>query len=371
MKEWISTCGRIQLFLGDCLDVLPRVSADAVVTDPPYALTEPRSGGDGCGQAFAARSDEMKARRRGGFMGKAWDSELPSLDHWQAVYDSLPDSAYALIFGGTRTYHRLACAVEDAGWQIRDCLMWLYGSGFPKGKGCLKPAYEPVLLARKPGKVKPLQIDECRVATDGTENFNRPASYNGKHPGWDRPWMHDPEALAKRQAKNDEIAELANTLGRWPANLLHDGSDEVMEAFAVAGESKSTGGRIGNASGAYSALGSTGWNGNHCAGDPGFGDYGTPARFFYCAKASRKERGEGNAHPTVKPLALMAHLCQLVAPPDSVVLDPFTGSGTTALACIQTGRRFIGIEREPKYFEIAQKRIEAALKDDPLFSEVG
>lgn len=288
------------LHLGDCLNILPQLeegSIDAVVCDPPYALTEPRSGGDGKGKAFAARTEEMKERRKGGFMGKSWDAELPGLEHWQAILRVLKSGGYLLAFGGSRTYHRLACLIEDAGFQVRDCLMWIYGSGFPKGKGCLKPAYEPILLARKPGpRVLPLGIDKCRVSTN---EVGKPRNYVPRE---------DRENWRITGGTNGDGA--TSPLGRWPANIIHDGSEEVLEAFAAFG------GKGGHA-GTYRREQPAGRQGQVYGDVPHheqgyelktFCDTGTAARFFanlpfseeelrfmYCPKASRREREAGLA----------------------------------------------------------------------------
>lgn len=297
---------------GDCTELLPMMPegcVDAVVTDPPYGLVEPRSGASD----FRPRTDSQKAARRGGFMGKKWDAEVPGAAVWAAVLRVLRPGGYMLCMGGSRTYHRLACAVEDAGFEVRDCLMWLYGTGFPKGKSCLKPAYEPILLCRKPGRqVLPLGIEACRVGC-----------------------------------------------GRWPANVCHDGSDEIMDAFAE--QSKAMGVHGAGHSGYRKARGKYRPSSYHITGAELFryGDGGTAARFFYCAKASKAER-DGNPHPTVKPLALMRWLVRLVAEPGGLVLDPFAGSGSTGVACVQEGRRFVGIEREAEYLAIAERRLAEA-----------
>ena len=337
---------------GDCLEVLramPDGSVDAVVTDPPYGLVEPRAV-DGFGsmqRRGGTRTDDEKARHRGGFMGKAWDSGVPGVEFWVEAWRVLRPGGYLLAFGGTRTYHRLACAVEDAGFEVRDCLMWLYGTGFPKGKGCLKPAWEPILLARKPGpRVMPLGIDGCRIPAppwlkqDGA----------GGHGFKTGKFMGGPGA-----GETADVGRLReSSAGRYPANVLHDGSDEVAEAFAAFGE-KTRGAWDGNRTvskfqGVYQPF--KGKRENARAGDTG-----TAARFFYCAKASKRERGEGNTHPTVKPLALMQWLVRLVAGPGEVVLDPFAGSGTTGLACLAEGRRAVLVEREPVYCDVIRKRL--------------
>ena len=338
----------LRLFHGDCVEVMTRLkeeSIDAVVTDPPYALTDkygPRIPQYGNGRG--AQEERLRRGQSKGFMGLHWDGELPRVDAWRAVLRVLKPGGYMLTMGGTRTYHRLACAVEDAGFEIRDCLMWLYGTGFPKGQGCLKPAYEPILLARKPGKgVLPLGIDECRIPTSETYHYKRKGG-SPIHGG----------------GMNCEASAESHSAGRYPANVVHDGSDEVLEAFAAFGEKKA--GVAVRRNGGGGKPGGNGRTTGEFAGGVGedatYGGAGTAARFFYCAKASKSERGEGNGHPTVKPLALMEWLVRLISSPGQVVLDPFNGSGTTALACLKQGRRYVGIEKEAEYLEITKKRIQ-------------
>jgi DNA modification methylase len=423
---------------GDCREVMASMAAssvDAIVTDPPYGLS---------------------------FMGKGWDHGVPGVEFWTEAMRVAKPGAHLLAFGGTRTYHRLACAIEDAGWEIRDCVMWVYGSGFPKSldvskaidrmdareeqsarryrftawvrstgvtakqisdatgtnmgghyttaasqpaimtrehlEACrhllgevpewvereadirsvesenlkrrkvvgerevpvghafagatyggdsssqvvsitapatgaarrwdgwgtaLKPAWEPVIVARKPliGTVAAnvlehgtgaINVDGCRVGTE--QRINTPAS----------PTSASRKSRVDAGYRNDAGFGPGSTggevTGRWPANLIHDGSEE---ATAPMGEA---------------------------------------ARYFYCAKASKADRGEGNNHPTVKPTDLMAYLCRLVTPPGGLVLDPFCGSGSTGKAAVREGFGFIGIEREAEYARIARCRIQAALE---------
>lgn len=427
----------IELLLGDCrerLKDLPDCSVDSIVTDPPYEL---------------------------GFMGKSWDSTGVAYDVavWAECLRVLKHGGHLLAFGGSRTYHRLAVAIEDAGFQIRDQIMWVYGSGFPKslniskaidkaagaerevvgsklgqagyhlqghssttgafGHGlgsstpetrlasslvtapataeaevwdgwgtALKPAHEPIVLARKPldGTVANnvltygvggINIDGCRVRrADGDDSYagNRTATFGTQDTlsggdgsgGW---------------SQNEE--------GRFPANFIHDGSDEVLELFPDS-TSKS-----GGKSGTTFASGSS-----RTDARGGHDDSGSAARFFYCAKANKKDRNEGldgfeerwkaaaefrpnhmekalegesgnpfgrfqptqNHHPTVKPTDLMRYLCRLVTPPNGVVLDPFIGSGSTGKAAVLEGFSFIGVEQSEEYIKIAQARIESANK---------
>ena len=393
---------------------LPANSVDSIVTDPPYEL---------------------------GFMGKSWDSTgiAYSVKMWDEALRVLKPGGHLLAFSGSRTYHRMAVAIEDAGFEIRDQIMWVYGSGFPKsldvekainktadvqyksqpasGVGfmnstddgynttlnqlvqvgestdkakqwagwgtALKPAHEPIVMARKPliGTVATnviihgtgaLNIDGSRV---GTENTQRVVA-EGK--GWT---IDTSNAITKEGI-------YGSTEGRWPANFIHDGSDEVVELFPETG--KSTGGRIGKKSmGDVTNVPA----GEYEAGDPGYGDSGSAARFFYCAKASKKDRNEGldgfeerlveigderpsgnswerrdkrqtvpraNYHPTVKPTALMRYLVKLVTPPNGTVLDPFMGSGSTGKAAVLENFSFIGIDQSADYLEIAKARINHA-----------
>ncbi len=382
---------------GDCLDVMrgmPAASVDAVVTDPPYEL---------------------------GFMNKGWDATGVAyrVEVWAEALRVLKPGGHMLAFGGSRTYHRLACAIEDAGFEVRDQIMWVYGSGFPKsldvskaidkaagaerevvgvrwnrtanevygaGKGTntqtletlpattvarqwagwgtsLKPAHEPICVARKPliGTVAAnvqehgtgaLNIDGCRISVGSDDEIH------AKHPHTKGGFGH---ANAHVYGKSGGSLEYDTSKGRWPANLCHDGSDEVMEAFAAFGEKKS-GAHPGNRKGIGYMGGGKGTigAGRQCANS------GTVARFFYAAKTSRAERGEGNVHPTVKPQALMRWLCRLITPPGGLVLDPFAGSGSTLLAALAEGFEAVGIERDPGYLAIASKRLAEANDALPL-----
>lgn len=347
----------VDVLHGDCrgeLTVYAPDTFDSVCTDPPYGLVDPRSGGSGPGRgtgvAFCPRTDEQKAKRRGGFMGKAWDAEVPGVDVWTEVLRVLKPGGYMLAMGGTRTYHRLACAVEDAGFELRDCLMWMYGSGFPKGQGCLKPAWEPILLARKLGpRVLPLGIDGCRVPTDGEQVPMFMTSGGRKF----EQAHTQPERRTKCVGSSD--------IGRYPANVVHDGSDEVMEAFAAFGEK--TSGKLCGVRRAKYAFGSTEETGTPLTG---FGDTRTAARFFYCAKAAKSERGEGNTHPTVKPLSLMRWMVRLVTPEGGRVLDPFAGSGSTLVAAQLEGRDAVGVELDWAHCEIIKRRLAAAVVPEDL-----
>lgn len=320
----------------DILPTLPDNSIDSIITDPPYEL---------------------------GFMGKSWDSTgiAYNVELWKQCLRVLKPGGHLVAFSGSRTYHRMAVAIEDAGFQIRDQMMWVYGSGFPKSHNigkkiegwdgwgtALKPAHEPIVLARKPLEgtvaanvlkwgVGGLNIDACRVGTDA--GWSYPKGRGGS--GW-----NGQESLSTNLTKPTKA-----TAGRWPANLMHDGGDEVAALFP---------------------------------NDAG--------RFFYCPKASKKDRDEGcegikakvfsmsgndsekdgdiglnksiarhNFHPTVKPTDLMRYLCRLVTPPGATVLDPFNGSGSTGKAAILEGFNYVGIELDAEYIKISEARIKAVI----------
>lgn len=377
-----------QLQHGDCRTLMADMegcSVDSIVTDPPYELTSARPGG---------RSPATEGKVMKGFMGMKWDGSGVAFDPamWTEALRVLKPGGWLVAFGGSRTYHRMACAIEDAGFEIRDQIMWIYGSGFPKGgldesgRGtCLKPAHEPIVLARKPlvgsalanvaafGTGK-LNIDACRIGDSGARNNGRQAGTNGiyGHIGATTPVDYGK--------------------GRWPANIVHDGSDDVLAAFPDAPGQQ--GDLQGHAKCRQSPNGIFG--GMRPALDhPARRDTGSAARFFYCAKASQADRDEGlsafepqafvqfatgngesgkpsslsegretryrNTHPTVKPEALMRWLVRLVTPEGGLVLDPFTGSGSTGKAAVLEGRSFIGCELTADYLPIARARITHAV----------
>ena len=413
-----------RLLHGNCLDRLKEMeehSVDSIVTDPPYGLS---------------------------FMGKKWDYDVPSVNIWSECLRVLKPGGHLLAFAGTRTQHRMAVNIEDAGFEIRDMIAWVYGSGFPKsldiskaidkslgtekivGKGkagktalgqssgynktnnpheynitepnskpakqwqgwgtALKPALEPITMARKPFKgtvadnvlthgTGGINVDGCRVATDEIIAFARKKE-NESVSGW-----KETNRQPYQQSKS----------GRFPANFIHDGSDEVERLFPSGGSGS---GSIKVSSGRKSGCGTWAQNngmqraGSENTGVRDFGDSGSAARFFYCAKASKSDRDEGcggldkrqagtyaqdewskqnmgntpdpqrnprhNHHPTVKPTDLMRYLVKLVTPPNGIVLDPFMGSGSTGKACVSEGFSFVGIEMQQEYIDIAKARIE-------------
>ena len=401
----------MKLLLGDCIDKLKELddnSVDSIVTDPPYGLS---------------------------FMGKKWDYDVPSQEIWEECYRVLKPGGHLLSFAGSRTYHRMAVRVEDAGFEIRDQIMWIYGSGFPKsmniGKGvdkkfgnerevvgtkdgkidfskskkgdtsfyetawnnkeyvdlevtkgnspyegwgtALKPAHEPIVMARKPLSEKTIvdnvlewgtggiNIDDSRITTNDTLGGGATKGSVLAIDGFDRPWMHDEEKMKEFSDKMKEKVEHAQTLGRFPANIIFD-----EEAGKILDEQSE----------------------------------GGASRFFYCPKTSKRDRNEGldefedkqtqgmranagpalvsddesgrttakNNHPTVKPTDLMLYLIRLVTPKGGTTIDPFMGSGSTGKAAVRGGFDFVGIEREEEYMEIATARIQYEI-DNPYNEE--
>lgn len=307
----------------------------------------------------------------------------------------LKPGGHLLSFAAARTYHHMAVGIEMAGFEIRDQIMWVFGSGFPKShnlKGAhqgwgtaLKPAHEPICVARKPfsGTVATnmtrwgtggLNIDGCRISAADAEALAK---------NWDRDTTVDMRGGRFVGGKSGSIPMTAeaSALGRWPANLIHDGSDEVVALFpAQAGASAPVMGTEPTSNGFSGSVKYSGMR--ELVAGAFHGDSGSAARFFYCAKTSRTDRHEGlsnpgpqfkmgttlrkvqttdtkgNNHPTVKPTDLMAYLCRLVTPAGGVVLDPFMGSGSTGKAAIREGFQFIGCEIDLQYAAIARSRIE-------------
>jgi len=412
--------GDVRLYLGDCIEVMAEMdegSVDAVVCDPPYgigfmgkawdaaAITErverdnasraslgpespsrpgrkkPRSSSAYGNRAIAAgpvRDHTLTRARSGSMHAGEYDLSLTANAAFAAWCETwarealrvLKPGGHLLAFGGTRTFHRLTCGIEDAGFEVRDCLSWLYGSGFPKslnldgewqGWGtALKPAWEPCVVARKPlaGTVAEnvqqhgtgaLNVDGCRIAGD-VPQVTQGVNSNGS--GY--------RVATVAQESNPHAA------GRWPANVAFDEQAAAM-LDAQRGERASSPFRSASSIGAKAERQNVSFAEQDYSGR-GYTDNGGASRFFYTAKASRADRstnGANNTHPTVKPTELMRWLVRMVTPPGGVVLDPFAGSGSTLVAARAEGVRCIGIEREDEYAQI----IAARLSQLSLFSE--
>lgn len=424
------------LLLGDCIEQmqfwLPDNSVDAIVTDPPYGLTQGKKGGTGVA-SVNLNSPYGRARigtgnGAGGFMGLKWDGSVPSVEVWAECLRVLKPGGYLLAFAGTRTQHRMCVNIEDAGFEIRDMIAWIYGSGFPKSLDVSK-AIDKAAGAERTERLAPKAGHENFVGRDNMSALRESGALSGEG-GFSRPWMFDPEKVeaahwnfapateAARQWQgwgtalkpalepitvarkplgektvvdnvlrwgtgglnidgcrvgNEVLPEQAKIgtfergvmitperVGRWPANLIHDGSDEVVSFFPDAK------GQLANVYGKMRRESEPSANSDN-EGAVGFNmkpgarrlDSGSAARFFYAAKASKADRNSGGAnhHPTVKPTDLMRYLCRLVTQPGGVVLDPYMGSGSTGKAARLEGFDFIGIERDPDYMRIAEARI--------------
>lgn len=370
-------------------------SVDSICTDPPYGLGFMGKEWDSpaiaraaerdaatrktLGPESASRPGRAQARSASAFGSPAhYAGPVRAGIEWQEWCGTwalealrvLKPGGCLVAFGAPRTYHRLTCAIEDAGFEIRDCLMWLFGSGFPKshngpwGGTALKPAWEPIVLARKPlvGTVAAnvlehgtggLNVDGCRVETD-----SRPAReqvFDGR------------KTNVYSGGRGAGMARGSTALGRWPANVVLDESAaEQLDAQtgALTSGYLDWGKHRRNASKGWNE----GWSKDSEAERGGVfgGDSGGASRFFYTAKADPGERHYAgtNKHPTVKPVSLMRWLCRLVTPKGGLVLDPFMGSGSTGIAALAEGFRFLGIEREAEYVELARRRIAG-----PLFAD--
>lgn len=385
----------INAYHGDCLDLMAKwrdagVLFQSVVCDPPYHLTSvvQRFGKKGS-KAAGWGTDGAYARASAGFMGKTWDGGDIALrsETWRLCWDLLPPGGHLVAFGGTRTFHRMTVAIEDAGFEIRDVLSWLYGTGFPKSPNlkdewtgwalALKPAWEPIILARKPldgtvantlntHGVGAINVDACRVPCEGGSPSGAMRA-RGVAPSSCRPGEYgDGHAIQNRVSPERWLqARSGEDLGRWPANVVHDGSEEVEAAFAEFGE------RPGQISSSSTQPGSAKTRKVYGlmkhTDDPMHprDDSGTASRFFYSAKAGKDDRA-GSKHPTVKPVALMRWLVRMVTPPGGTVLDPFAGSGTTGAACHAEGFACTMIEQEAEYIADIRRRLGLPSVEDML-----
>jgi DNA modification methylase len=356
-----------QVVSGDCLEILGGLPAnrfDALVTDPPAGIAFMGKEWDKFGRSRMRDGEAAKAAAsgRGGKTVQPFGySSAPSLSQDQKqlakvrglFLDFLTPrlaeclrvcrpGAVGLVWALPRTSHWTALAIEEAGWVIQDRIAHLFGTGFPKGKHLLKPACEDWWLCRKPGPLW-LGVEECRVGTNA--GWSYPNGRGGKG-CFDQPGL----------SQNLKVPMKA-TAGRWPANLVLD-EEAARLLDEQAGERRTHAGTYRNAT----TPNANGW-GTMCNGRPGrvtsTGDSGGPSRFFYCSKASKKDRGPDNKHPTVKSTALMAWLVKLACPEGGVVLDPFCGTASTGVACMRTGRKFYGVESDLESVVMARRRLVA------------
>jgi len=362
----------------DCLEgmkLLDDNSVDSIVTDPPYEL---------------------------GFMGKKWDSTgiAHNVDLWKECLRVLKPGGHLLAFGGTRTYHRMTCAIEDAGFEIRDCIQWLYSTGFPKSHDISK-AIDKKLGAKRDVIGKSARNDRVLPSGQGGYHGNIQDTYRNKGrqkvqleittpatpeaqqwDGWGTALKpaHEPICVARKPLSEKNVA--LNVLKWGTGGLNIDGcriGTEVLYNNYCKPKQGYMSDSEGSSGGAFSKYGVNIAQGRFPANvildeeagkllDEQSGILKSGAsRFFYCAKASKKERGEGNNHPTVKPLSLIKYLITLVTPPGGICLDPFEGSGTHALACKDLGFNYIGFELNPEYCKMAEKRIEPYLMQQTIF----
>lgn len=410
-----------RVLIGDCIEsmrTLPDNSIDSVVTDPPYGIRFMGKSWDGqdiedraayrasmpshasaCGPNGGHRSVAAEAGKYDLTPEGMRAFQAFTLEWATECLRVLKPGGHLLSFAAARTYHHMAVGIEMAGFEIRDQIMWVFGSGFPKShnlKGdragwgtALKPAHEPICMARKPlakactvaanvlaHGTGAINIDACRIETTENLNGGAYAKEGGRSESQSLRGASGMNVAGKTVGKEFEQPE-----GRWPANLIHDGSPEVVALFpAQAGAAAPVRGTEPTANGFSCAVEYSGMLGRVAGAF--HGDSGSAARFFYCAKTSRADRHEGlvnpgpqfkmgttlrkvettdtkgNNHPTVKPTDLMAYLCRLVTPVGGVVLDPFMGSGSTGKAAMREGFEFIGCEIDEQYAAIARARIE-------------
>lgn len=332
------------------LKTLPDNTVDAIITDSPYGLGKKQNLLKIMQAWITTGYLEISGK---GFMGKKWDAFVPQPVLWKECYRVLKPGGYCLSFFGTRTYHLGTLAMELAGFEVRDQIDWIYGSGFPKSKATLKPGHEPIAVCRKPGPLQLLNIDECRIGVLPEDKGHRPNFE-----------QHSKVKKGAIYGKFNEKVYKDISAGRWPSNVIID--ETIPELIDVQS------GISGNENRTFKV--NTNRNGNiefttHKEGSltPMYNDIGGASRFFYCAKASPSERA-GMTHPTIKPVKLMTQLVKLFCPVGGIVCDPHGGSGPTAEACAETGRDYILIDNDPVSVEEANGRMERWAAKQGLFN---
>jgi len=332
------------------LKALADNSVDAIITDSPYGLGKAPDPLKVLPDWLSKGYHEVNGK---GFMGKEWDAFVPQPVTWKECFRVLKPGGYLLSFFSTRTHDWGTMAIRLAGFEIRDTIMWVYGSGFPKSKSNLKPAVEPICVARKHGPLSNLNIDDCRISTDWSNDPNhRP---NGKKPS----------QTLNCYGKDTRTEHWHQTQGRFPSNVCIDEETAIL----IDNQSGISGGDKRKSKRGKLNVGTESVYGNFTKGTEGpcYQDKGGASRFFYVAKASPSER-KGIKHPTVKPIKLMDQLIKLYSSEGDLVLDPYAGSGTTLVSCIRNNRKYIGFEKEePSYLECLA-RISKAENEKGLFN---
>jgi len=375
-------------------------SIDSIVADPPYGLSkEPKI--EEVLSHWLAGSEYQHGSK--GFMGKSWDSFVPNPDVWKECFRVLKPGGHILCFAGTRTQDLMGISLRLGGFEIRDQIQWVYGSGFPKSLDVSKAIGKSLGIEREVLDTQVRKSGEmAHIMKTNSEQGYRPEDYYKdfgnilkitkpeseeakQWEGWGTSLKPatEPIILARKPFKTTvannvlewgtgainidgcRVCPSEGSLGRWPANFIHDGSDEVLELFPQTGTNKKGGKPYSYQGKEYNNSKTSMFNGDKPQAFSNYNDFGSAARFFYCTKASKKERTCNgkvvNNHPTVKPLALVEYLVRLITPPGGIVLDPFAGSGTTGIAALKEGFQYVLIEFEEESYNICCERINSFL----------